>query len=449
MSNSTSIGIEVPPLDERVLELLRELVETHSSSRAVAESMGQAHNYVARILRGETKLRLDVLERILHAMGLSTTYFFRLVTAGDEALDVATLLRFFPADGSEESPFFDAVSPRLDEILARGSDPSIVREIPSRRDEIEKFEALRFSDRDAAEKGLEALIPELLDAAPGDAPACPGLLGDLAIALATWATVQRFRSERRAAARALRRAMLAAESSGELRPVAIVLQRSAYLMRDLARGRTALLLLDRANDLYLRDGDLEGCAKVFVDRAIVLVHLGLYENAVECYETALRLLPENDKLQRFGALSGLAHCHENLGQLELALKRNEAAAAVYDGIEDMQLAYLVWNRANLCAALGGRDPEPAYRRAMELLERHAEPLAVGLCAVDLAAVYVRRGESRKLAALGDEILAWLPALRGNRTADAILMELVRCAKWGEVTQQLLVESRRRLRRSAD
>mgnify|MGYP001802786891 CR=1 FL=1 len=50
-------------LDERILETLKSLIEHHSSSRSVAEQMGQAHNYVARLLRGETKLRREVLKR--------------------------------------------------------------------------------------------------------------------------------------------------------------------------------------------------------------------------------------------------------------------------------------------------------------------------------------------------------------------------------------------------
>ncbi|MEM8930706.1 MAG: hypothetical protein AAGE94_05995, partial [Acidobacteriota bacterium] len=282
-----------------------------------------------------------------------------------------------------------------------------------------------------------------------DTAAVPGSWwSDLAHALASWTAIARSTGARALAVRSLRRAVVAAGRSDRPMAEADVLVKAAYVMRDLAQGRTALLLLDRATQAYLKAGDLLGCSKVFVDRAVMFVYLADYRSATESYETALRLLPRDDSRQRFLAISGLAHCYERFGKLQQAFELNGEARALCGETEDLRLAYVVWNQAKLATTIDVTIAEESFRLAMRLLEAHAEPIEVSFCALDLAAHFVHRGETTKLTALADDILAWLPALRGNRHADAILVEFVRHAKWGQVTQSLLIESRRRLQRAA-
>ena len=125
-----------------------------------------------------------------------------------------------------------------------------------------------------------------------------------------------------------------------------------------------------------------------------------------------------------------------------------AAEALFEGGRDLRLAYLVWNRGNLAAA--SRDSSLAVEAllaAMDLLAEFAEPLDVAFCSLDLAEVYMAEGRIGEIRRLADRILAWLPALRGNRQADAAMMEWIRCVKWGEVNRALLETSRNQLESS--
>ncbi|MCG8456229.1 MAG: hypothetical protein MI919_08095, partial [Holophagales bacterium] len=179
--------------------------------------------------------------------------------------------------------------------------------------------------------------------------------------------------------------------------------------------------------------------------AVMWVSLGEHDRAIGDYEAGLRLLPDGEVRYRIAALSGLAHCHEQRDELADAITRLAEAEKLYGDRRDHALAFLVWNRANLAAKVGQHErAEVAYREAMEMLDRWSDPQDVALCALDLAQLYVRRGERSKLRKLSEEILAWLPALRAHRLADGVMMEVIRCAKWGEVTSQMLRESKAKI-----
>ena len=85
--------------------------------------------------------------------------------------------------------------------------------------------------------------------------------------------------------------------------------------------------------------------------------------------------------------------------------------------------------------------------AIDLLARFSEPVDVALCALDLAGLLISVGEPIAVKRLSDQVLAWLPAFRGSRIADAVMTELVRCAKWGELTSQFLDGARERLQQA--
>lgn len=481
MSQERSSG-QSPSLEATALGVLRHLVEQHSSARAVADTMGQAHNYVARILRGETKLRLDVLERILAALEVSESFFFELLTA-DRKLDPQEILVFFgQREKRSGDPACDALArwmrgaSRLRRRRLRPStdwvfvDPDCVDgaeagsgSSPGRRSEIETFEALRLSDRPAADAGLVALVDGIFDELEVDAASGAGTpeegsdrpllerqpLEDLAMALATWSTVRRLDGRRADAFQGFRLALGIARLGESAAAEAMALHKAASLLRDWEQSRAALLFLDRAGDAYLRCGDTGACQRLFIDRAVVWVHLGDYLRAARDYEVGLRYLPAgSSSTYKIAALSGLSHCYREMGDLRRAILMNRAAESVFEGGRDLRLAYLVWNRGNLAATC--RDPELAVETllaAMDLLADFGDPLDVAFCSLDLAEVYMREGRIGEIRRLADRILAWLPALRGNRKADATMMEWIRCVKWGEINQALLETSRNRLESS--
>ncbi|MEO1370758.1 MAG: hypothetical protein AAFX50_26540, partial [Acidobacteriota bacterium] len=82
-----------------------------------------------------------------------------------------------------------------------------------------------------------------------------------------------------------------------------------------------------------------------------------------------------------------------------------------------------------------------------LLIEYSDPIDGALCALDLAALLVSRGEAGAVKELAEQVMGWLPAFRGHRVADAVMAELIRCAKWGEVTQRFLDGARERLEKT--
>lgn len=429
-------------LTERILTTLKGLIEHHSSSRCVAEQMGQAHNYVARILRGETKLRLDVLERILETLGIPHHLFIQMVIAGQPSEnDAAELLRFLSGGRKPDGTYLSDIEPTLDVLLRMPLRDDAG--FPRSGDEIDRLEALRRSDKDGAEKGLEALIFALLTDPPVPVPR--ELLEDLAIALATYGSVQRLFGRRVDAAFAFQSALRVGSRSERPAGLGHAFRKAAFLLRDFGYADTSIRFLETAREYFLRDGDTARCFEIFADRGSAWISLGEYEKSICDYSTALRRLPADDHVFRYAAHLNIAHCHEQLGRLPEALAELEQASALHGGQEDMALSFLVWNRANLAAAVGETAVAgEEYRRAIDLLARFSEPVDVALCALDLAGLLISVGEPKAVQQLSEEVLAWLPAFRGSRVADAVMTELIRCAKWGELTSQFLDGARQRL-----
>ncbi len=450
-------------LEQTILKVLKDLVERHSSSRGVAEKMGQAHNYVARILRGETKLRLDVLGRILTALGVSEGFFLKLVMAESTGVNGVDILRFYGADGPPPVEFIDQVRNRVatapwsclmgsarrrqrSKILGPQTlEPQI---LGANREVLAGLEERRHTHKDEARAELESLVCSWLDTLD-EHGLDERLIADIAEALAIWGTTQRFEGLRRDASLALQLSMGLASKVKAHRVSALGLQKASYLLRDLGCDQAGLILLEKATDKFLQAGEVDSCAKVFVDRGILLLNLKTYDSAISELETALRLLPEAEWRNRSAAYSNLAYCHEQRGDLDQARACLTRARQIYGDREDAILANILWNQGNIALVSNDApEAERAYSRALELLEHYGKPLEFAFVALSLAEAYVKQEKIESMRMLADRMLAWLPAIRGNRVADAALMEWIRCAKWGEVTHRALREARLQLKRAA-
>ncbi|MEM1177535.1 MAG: helix-turn-helix domain-containing protein [Acidobacteriota bacterium] len=432
-------------ITERILSTLRELIEHHSSSRCVAEQMGQAHNYVARILRGETKLRLDTLERILETLGVPHRLFMQMVLAGrpNEA-DAIGLLRFLAGSDEPAEPFLTDIRPTLDVLLRM---PLVDDETyPRHAAELDRLERLRRSDKEGAEAGLKSLIFEILTDPPVPVPR--QMLEDLGEALAVFGTVQRFLGRQLDSACALQAALRVGARAGRPRGLAHVFRKAAFLMREYGQAAIGIQYLEHARELFLRVGDTRRCFEIFSDRASFWVNMGEIGRARQDFLTAVSLLPEDEPVQVYGAYAGLAFCYQEEGNAQAALDAIEKAEAIHSGEGDIAFAYLVWNRAKLAVEVG--EPTVArlqFRRAIDLLVQYSDPIDGALCALDLCGLLIEMGEVSEVKGLAELMLSWLPAFQGQRVADAVITEFIRCAKWGEVTSRFLAGARRRLKQS--
>lgn len=452
-------ALDAQPLDSRILAVLKELVEHHSSSRCVAEKMGQAHNYVARILRGETKLRLDVLERILDALGVSQSFFLQLVSSNGDPRDLVEVLRFYGADGPPPEPFIVEIDQRVENLLegmaleGASLESSLPSATPTRhetphRAALVALEDRRQTDRPGAKAELEAMAEQIFSDIEV-AGFSRDLGADLAELLAIWATIQRFEGCRRDTSLAYQVAIRLALTVDSSRALGISLQKAAYLLRDLSCNQAALVFLEHASHAMLRNGDLVACGKIFVDRGLMFLSLAEWPGAVRELGSALNLLPECEWRNRAGAFGNLAICFEQMKDFEKAKYCLEHAEAIYGDSNEMGLAYVCWNRGNLAMADGDVSmAETYFVRALNRLEDFGQPLDFATLALSLAEAYMRQSKVQALRDLADRMLAWLPAIRGNRIADAALMEWIRCARWGEVTHQVLREARQQLQQAA-
>lgn len=446
-------------LDGRILAVLKELVEHHSSSRCVAEQMGQAHNYVARILRGETKLRLDVLDRILETLGVTQGFFFQLVSRDSKASDLIEVLRFYGADGPHPEPFIVEIDRRVENLLEEVSLESATFRMPlpgaarseavtAYRERLVELEDRRQTDRPGAKADLEAIAHDIMDnfdAVGFDREAA----ADLAEALSIWAAIQRFEGCRRDTSLAYQVAIRLARKADSARALGMTLQKAAYLLRDLDCSQAALVFLDHASRHFLRDGDMASCAKIFVDRGSMFMVMAEFHEAVRELSSALHLLPEEEWRNRAGSFGNLAICFEQMGSFTEAKHCLEMSETLYEDRPEIGLAYVRWNRGSLAMADGElATAETYFIKALQQLESFGQPLDFATVSLSLAEAYMRQGKVQALRDLADRMLAWLPAIRGNRIADAALMEWIRCARWGEVTHQVLREARQKLQQAA-
>ncbi|MEM8998351.1 MAG: hypothetical protein AAGF23_26440, partial [Acidobacteriota bacterium] len=294
--------------------------------------------------------------------------------------------------------------------------------------------------------GLEALIFDLLTDPPVPVPR--QMLEDLALALATYGTVQRNVGRRLDAFYAFQAAFQAAERAQRPSGLAHTYRKAAFLICEHGQPSVAARYLEHARELFLRAGDTLGCYETFNNRAWVWVHCGEIEKAAEDYQTAAACLPADQRIQLFAAYAGLAYCHQELGDLAAALDSNEKAEALQGGEANGSLAFLVWNRAKLAAELGETAvARREFQRATALLIEYSDPIDGAICALDLATLLVSRGEAAAVRELAEQMLSWLPAFRGHRVADAVMAELIRCAKWGEITLHFLDGAREKLEKT--
>ena len=445
-------------LDGRILGVLKELVEHHSSSRCVAEQMGQAHNYVARILRGETKLRLDVLERILDTLGISQTFFLQLVSSSGSPQDLIEVLKFYGGDGPLPETFIQDMSASVAELLTDACVEDQAKDFgfelsdygveSPRQAKVTELEERRQKDRAGAKAELELLAQEILTEMETEG-FDPGSAAELAQALSIWATIQRFEGCRRDSSLAYQVALHLGVHAESHKALGFTLQRTAYLLGDLGCYQASLVFMDYAIRHLIRTGEVTACGTVFADRGAMLLNQADFSAAVDEFKAALNILPESQWRSRAACFGNLAICYEQLSRLAPARTCLEMAEQLYGDSQEIGLAYVLWNRGRLSMAdKHVVDAESYFIRALNHLESFGQPLSFANLALSLAEAYMVQGKVQALRDLADRMLAWLPAIRGNRIADAALMEWIRCARWGEVTHQVLNEARQKLGQAA-
>lgn len=433
-------------LNDRVLDVLREAVGRRTSARSLSEQLGHSHNYVRRLFSGEIPLQMETLQDILQRLELPAQLFFDQVFEGLSVADPVAVLRFYrEGDGLPRDPFFGEVGPRFEAAFARPVDPHA--EVDGWDDELEQLEERRFEDREGAKLALEDLIQTILgqcEMAEDDVPS--GYFAGLARACSIWAVIQRVSGYRDnscdmyvLAFRCLRRA------DSHLQAAAECYQKAAYLLRDLDAMRAGLFFLRRSGDLFLRTGDVCGLGKVLVDSGKLLIEVDEFEEAKIEFQASLNLLKEDSVRHRATAHAALARIFDEEDRLGDAIEQIRRACELYSMHRDIVAAQITVLRGRIARKLDLRDEaESAFLEAIDVYENAGHPGYVLFAGLEYAGLLLATGRTRKLAALADRMFAMGKYFRKNRLIDGALMEFVRMAKWGELTEDLLESTRKRL-----
>ncbi|MCP3964688.1 MAG: tetratricopeptide repeat protein [bacterium] len=97
-------------------------------------------------------------------------------------------------------------------------------------------------------------------------------------------------------------------------------QRYMYVELDSGALERALVCAERAAAIYDRNGNRPGRGKALVDQGLCLYYLGKPQEAITSTETALRLLPESERRNRFSAYQILGLCCLEVGEHQAAME---------------------------------------------------------------------------------------------------------------------------------
>jgi len=213
----------------------------------LALGFGKPSGYISNLLSGETAIGVQFLYEVRRKFGWSPASLFREGISQPFEDPVATLLSWREQPKLPSCDFLDRLRPRCAELLA-----AKIEKVPaaSELNLLEDLEEKRFGDCRAAQDGVEELafgIAFSLESLDGPKP--QKRVGELAAALALWATIQRQRGFRDLAINAYSLAFPLAKASRDSWAQGTCYQRAAYLLRDLDRP-------DLGFD-FLRDGILK------------------------------------------------------------------------------------------------------------------------------------------------------------------------------------------------
>ena len=415
-----------------IRSLLVKKAQGRLSKEKLGAILGIDGSQAGRFLNGETRPDLSKVMLTLEALKLPKAHFFRMALAA-ELYGPAEVLTCYGEDPKAElAPFllhYEALVSILEPLPAEAQ-PS------PRRAELLELEDRRFSDPLGAKARLEELACGWLALCEHELPPRE-LIGDIAIALATWASVMRLRSQRDDALKALQLAFRLGLRCREPWVIGVLYQKAAYLLMDLSDVATGLEFLGEALKHFTLSRDTEWQAKVYVDYGVLYHFAGRDEEAIPWLELAIDELPRSSQRHRFAA-------HHNLAIACAALERYPAAAAAMGRALELRPAYpraeasLRWVEAALQLAAGEvAKAIQSYRRARNIYLECENWVECAFVTVDLAKALLRSKDKEGLAELGGETAVLAKRLRKHQaTNDLLLSFAVECRR-GSVAEPLL------------
>jgi tetratricopeptide (TPR) repeat protein len=421
---------------------LRMAVEVERQHRkggasALDRRLGRSNGYVKRLLSGRRKLSLATLLEIVAGLRYEPGEFFLWVFG-------PTHLR---ADHFLEKLARRATTPailrRIDPLLARqqasrkGNRPLADEERVGRYwPEIERLNRLSFSDPRQANEETAALLALLV----GELEIHGEPLGLLTGSLTLSGRIEYLLGDHPASACYLRRALDHARRCADLAAEAEIYRWCCRLAASRGDHHAALAFADRARDLAVLRHDLAGIGHALTHRGLVLRRLGDVGGAVSHLNVALKYIPADQWSSRSVVFQNLAIIHlcdlDDLGKAKNLCRLAEHENGAKEGLQWWSKA---WIRAEIAlreSRLDDADAEFGKLREVERARHRHLPAALACMGLAKARMRSgRRGETEAVIREMAELVAGVQAV--NRQAGVLMEELVRAARSGKLTAELL------------
>ena len=437
---------EQQPPHERLLERLRSLIECQpTSGAAISRKLENQDNWLARVFKGELGFDLNRAAQVLGVLDIPLAWFLDWCFEDYAEIEAHQILQALsPVPTMPGDPFLAEVRPPLLETLDKAEEQLDPHTMP---DAVAEIDQLRFSDREAAKAAIESYLRQLT---VQDHPT-PTSAGEIATALAVWAAIQRTRDHLADAGEALALALEISHRFELSATMALLLQRSHYLLRDWGEPRQASRFIEMALVQFASLGRSEDVGRCLVDRGIIAHHLLDDTATISSCTASLKLLPDTGWRSRAVALQYIAEAHLRLGDTTQAGRAIDEALQVFEPVElDVCRGHAHWTRARVHVQSEelSEAAEHLHHALYHLTSGGGAPVDIALIALDLASILLRVGDVGGLRALAERVQAISPALRTSPIVDRVLMEFVRVARYGNVTALFLMASKEQLEPAA-
>ncbi|MEM7586844.1 MAG: hypothetical protein AAF560_25870 [Acidobacteriota bacterium] len=308
---------------------------------------------------------------------------------------------------------------------------------------LEHLDSLRYDAPDDAAKLASWVIRGVL---PKLGEPTPERLELLCLALGIYGSARRVRGRYPATARAFRVGLDLARRHRLGRTNAELLQRASYLLRDLARFESALVMLNEAVVLYVELESEVGIGKALVDRGMMLTALGEHYRAIRSLEQASSLLEGSLPRTQYTAFYCLAYACEQQGDLDAAERHLQVAIRMPGLEEGFFRGRLLWLRGTLTLRRGEhKRAEALLRRAREVLGVTENPGQIALVSLDLLDSVLAQGEVAEACALACDMASLLEAFETRPLAGEAIAKLIRPALAGRLSRAAVAEARAALK----
>ncbi len=403
----------------------------------VNRKLERSHGFVYQGLRRKN-LQVSTLVEILGALDYKVPDFLAEIIGGSADLDpLARLLE----RGRQLQPDLPQVILDVKKRLDRGGKSLCSPPSPTERQWVDSIAEARFEDPAGAAATVEATLGDLLAQTSDRNELSLGIP-----LLAEWASARRRCDDPDSFLWVLLHCWRWAQATGEHALKGDLLQRLARSCTDhFGDYKGALRLSNWAMVEHTMAQNQAGIGRTLVDRGIWLFYLERYMESIEANRLASEMLPAKEARHRIASLTNQAAGYrllENQEQLELSIQRAWSL-----GPKKLERASLHWMEGTLAAETDRFSAaETAFHESCRIFEQ-SSPVNTALVSLELINLYLRQGRTSESLELARHMARLIWPLRRFPIAEAAVSDLVRKATQSQLSESLLLITRRKILRA--